>query len=29
MLLELFPLIASAMAALSFFALTAKESFEG
>jgi hypothetical protein len=29
MLLELFPLIASAMAALSFFALTAEESFEG
>ena len=29
MLLELFPLIVTAMAALSFFALTAEESFEG
>jgi hypothetical protein len=29
MLLELFPLIAAAVAALSFFALTANESFEG
>jgi hypothetical protein len=29
MFLELFPLIAAAMAALSFFALTAEESFEG
>jgi hypothetical protein len=29
MLLELFPLIAAAMAAVSFFALTAEESFEG
>jgi hypothetical protein len=29
MLLELFPLIAAAMAALSFLALTAEESFEG
>jgi len=29
MLVELFPLIVAAMAALSFFALTAEERFEG